>query len=107
MKERPILFSGAMVHAILAGTKTQTRRLVRCDVGDVIHHVDGEPWRSNLCITEEDARAEGVTICTHEPMHASTYARAFACLWDSINGTRGPWSSNPWVWVVSFRRVPS
>lgn len=30
-----------------------------------------------------------------------TYAKA---LWDSINGKRHPWASNPWVWRYEFRR---
>lgn len=26
-------------------------------------------------------------------------------LWDSINGKKHPWESNPWVWVVEFREA--
>lgn len=29
----------------------------------------------------------------------------FQKLWDKINGRKYPWSSNPWVWCISFRRI--
>jgi hypothetical protein len=30
--------------------------------------------------------------------------KAYAKLWDHINGKRAPWASNPWVWVLEFER---
>mgnify|MGYP003896954981 CR=1 FL=1 len=63
-------------------------------------------------ISEEDARAEGI-----EPRHNAKWPngdpgymhdvarRTFASGWDSINGKRAPWASNPWVWVVTFKRL--
>jgi hypothetical protein len=73
-------------------------------------------------ISELDAQAEGVTlvgsaaghVCFEVPApyggpmlaeHAHRWA--FSCLWEKLYGASAPWSSNPWVWVISFVRVPA
>ena len=68
-------------------------------------------------ISEADAIAEGIaarcdhgcsslcgcTSCVGEG--CQTAAAQYSALWDTINGDRAPWASNPWVWVVEFPRV--
>jgi len=180
MADRPILFSAPMVRALLAGTKTQTRRVVkdtglyaidaaihgpetaarellalasRCPYGQPGHklwvretHMDlgacylyradpgaeteralvapGQRWKPAIhmpraasritlevtgvrvervaSISESDAIAEGIDVTDGEQPSVT-----FARLWDSINGQRAPWQSNPWVWVVAFRLASS
>ena len=173
MKERPILFSGPMVRAILDGKKTMTRRVVkpqpvspppllecyrrygepgdRLWVRETFRPYDGEddsecgrrsieyradhpdsprykdmPWRPSIFmgrkesritleivsvrleklqeITEADCIREGI----EENFDGDTfYPRGyyFKELWDSINGKKYPWESNPWVWVIEFKKL--
>lgn len=196
MSEKPILFSGPMVRAILEGRKTQTRRVVRrpyvsplqrllrcadglfrwwlkdaeqpqpsdvrCPYGkpgdrlwvretwryyggseyeyqrdqsNVIYRAtptfesspraDWRPsifmprWASRITlevtdvrvqrlqeISSEDALDEGIfTGGTNSRMDDQDIEEEFASLWDSINAKRAPWSSNPWVWAITFKRV--
>lgn len=59
-------------------------------------------------ITDADAIAEGIgPFANNITVDCDTESprRVFGGLWDSINGRTHPWSSNPWVWVVSFERV--
>ena len=71
-------------------------------------------------ISEKDAQAEGIERTEDffgcpcwrvygEPDGADVVAPddpigSYRSLWESINGP-GSWEANPWVWVVSFRRL--
>ncbi len=58
-------------------------------------------------ISEGDARAEGAEIAPGnvQSPDKESYRGAFAFMWNRINSERGSWSDNPWVWVLSFRRI--
>lgn len=71
-------------------------------------------------ISEEDALAEGIhefslpngNVYGYDPhgtpgkMVMDSPALAYAAIWDSINAKRGfGWDSNPWVWVIEFRKT--
>lgn len=196
MKERPILFSGDMVRAILDGRKTQTRRVVKPQPKNKIYHLEPfggitfnpgmwtdnemfyqskygisgdrlwvrEAWRvariyndrpprdvpsgasiwyesegdapyyfddgryrharfmprwaSRILLEITDVRVERVQEITRADAIAEGCVQRhdnggwfspeveFVELWDSINAAIGfGWDANPWVWVISFRRV--
>lgn len=67
-------------------------------------------------ISEEDAALEGVHQYGDEKcwkiytpttsFGCSSARRSFESLWDSlVSGWANSWESNPWVWVVEFKRI--
>jgi hypothetical protein len=85
-----------MVRAILAGTKTQTRRVLPSDYRD--EEFLGATWAQR-------PRDGAWAPCRDELCNDALGRVAFQFGWDSINGKRAPWSSNPWVWVITVRRL--
>lgn len=60
-------------------------------------------------ISESDAKAEGAveSKCDHPDCvdHVYGYRAGYALMWNKINGKKFPWGSNPWVWVLEFRKL--
>jgi hypothetical protein len=83
MKERPILFSAPMVRAILAGTKTQTRRAVR------------KQFAADAMVAEVGATTpEGWQVSGHSGLW---WDDAGACLDDAVRCPYGMPGDRLWV----------
>jgi hypothetical protein len=61
-------------------------------------------------ISEEDAIAEGVNApldyYAKQFFSDHWYRDGYKRLWDAINGRKNPWAANPWVWPITFSRLP-
>ncbi|HFF8969403.1 hypothetical protein [Serratia marcescens] len=176
MKERPVIFNGEMVRAILDGRKTQTRRALNwkrqpytemaerddgslwpwaedgerggdiwfsCPFGEVgdrlwvretfgdcgnrlVYRADTEDgaasqvkrwvpsihmprWASRITLEITGVRVERLQDISEADAIAEGGTKHFNIdwfgpLWASIYGVDS-WNSNPWVWVIEFRRV--
>lgn len=85
-------------------TRVRVQRLQDITVADAYAEglVRGEP------ILGKDMARWPVDDKAEDEAPGGTWAHAvsvFAGLWDTINEKRAPWASNPWVYVIDFKRV--
>jgi hypothetical protein len=67
-------------------------------------------------ISSQDVEKEGIDVVSKLPLFINPEADMermvnfvahdlFSKLWDSINGKKYPWDSNPYVWCIEFKKI--
>jgi hypothetical protein len=102
MKWKPsIHMPRALSRITLEITDVRVERVQEISIEDMDREgVDLEGGIAGDAFNEAEHFAIGGCPMLHHP---EIYG--FAALWDSINGKKHPWDSNPWVWVISFKRI--
>ncbi len=98
MKERPILFNGAMVRAILDGSKTQTRRIVKPskdrDMGCELEPCElaGEVNNGNYRNSPYGQSGDRLWVRENFQCHTGPYGESYTYAYRATDDERlGPW----------------
>lgn len=85
---------------LITDIRAERLRLIEKDVDDKSFYAEGLRWINNGCC--EDCYQW--TVSGKEKDWFDYPEDCYEHLWDSINGN-GSYKTNPWVWVVTFKRI--
>ena len=71
-----------------------------------VHCENFGAWKNYTFETSRPKHGVSISDERHRIVGYQSATKSFRSLWDSINAKRGfGWDTNPWVWVIQFKRI--